>query len=191
VPPPARWTGHRFAADPQCSTDPGGMGDDSRDNMKTLAVLGSVILAVLAVFADPFGRTELPHVHAILTADSTPRTLDECFIVLAKTVPADTLERMRAMPEDDMIEFHHGLGTWMRNNWGLWSRGPLHAYFRQMGLEHPDDMSSVILTSFWRYLHDKPLEVEAQVRRHQLYWRYARHPDPHSNPRCSAGIRSC
>jgi uncharacterized protein DUF6794 len=137
------------------------MGDDSPHDMKTLVALGSVIAAVLAVFAEPLGRMELPQVRATLTAESTPRTLDECFIVLAKKVPADTLERMRAMPEDDMIEFHHGLGTWMRNNWGLWSRGHLYSYFRQMGLEHPDDMSGVILTSFgdtstashWRLRH--------------------------------------
>jgi hypothetical protein len=95
---------------------------------------------------------------------------------------------MRAGSEADMIEYHHGLGTWIRNSWGLWSQGPLYWHFQLMGLEHPDDMSGVILTSFWRHLHDRPLDVEGQVRKYQLYWHYAKHPDPLSNPRCPSGI---
>jgi hypothetical protein len=158
--------------------------------MKNALALASVIAALLAALDGPFGAAQLPAVHATLSSDSTPRTLDECFVVLAKKLPPETLQRMRSGSEPDMIEYHHGLGTWIRNNWGLWSCGPLYQYFHRIGLEHPDDMSGVIFTSFWRYLRDKPLDVEGQVRKCQLYWRYAKHPDPSSNPRCSTGIES-
>jgi hypothetical protein len=57
-----------------------------------------------------------------------------------------------------------------------------------MGLEHPDDMSSVILTSLWRTLHGEPLRVDEQVKGYQAYWRVAKHPDPKSNPACPSGI---
>jgi len=166
---------------------PGRMGDDSPDDMKTLVVLGSVILAVLAVFAEPFGRTELPHVRPILTADSTPRTLDECFIVLAKTVPADTLERMRAMRKTTLSSF---TTAWARGCGTIGAYGlavPLYV-FPADGPRAPRRYVGRHPHILWRYLHGKPLEVEAQVRRYQLYWRYAKHPDPHSNPRCSTGI---
>ena len=135
------------------------MADDSPDNMKTLISLGSVIAALLAIFVDPFWHVDLPPVRGTPSVEWTPRTLAQCFIVLDKELPADTLQRMRTISEADMIEYHFGLGTWMRDSWGLWSGGPLYSYFRQMGLEHPDDMSGVILTSFWRHLHGKRLDV--------------------------------
>jgi hypothetical protein len=166
------------------------MADDSPENMKTLISLGSVIAALLAIFVDPFWHVDLPPVRGTPSVEWTPRTFPQCFIVLEKELPADTLERMRTISEADMGEYHFGLGTWMRDSWGLWSGGPLYSYFRQIGLVHPDDMSGVILTSFWRHLHGKRLDVEGQVRKYQLYWRYNEHPDPLSNPQCATGVET-
>lgn len=47
------------------------------------------------------------------------------------------------------IEFHHGLGTWMRNNWGLWSgNSHLYDYYIEIGITHPDNMSGHILETY-------------------------------------------
>lgn len=47
------------------------------------------------------------------------------------------------------IEYHHGLGTWMRNNWELWSgNSHLFDYYIERGINHPDDMSGDILDSY-------------------------------------------
>ena len=49
----------------------------------------------------------------------------------------------------DMVSFHHGLGTWIRNNWGLWGGySNLSRYFTKNNIHHPDDMSAILLKSF-------------------------------------------
>jgi hypothetical protein len=59
-----------------------------------------------------------------------------------------------ALPKrEDMILYHHGLGMWIRNNWGLWAQGPLAQYFLERGSNHPDDMSHTILLHYWDWLH--------------------------------------
>ena len=155
-----------------------------RSAIALVSVLGAVSVA-LGILPHP---VELPPLHASAGTESLPRTLDECLVVLAKKTPAHTLEQMRRAPEADMVLYHHGLGTWMRNNWGLWARGPLYWHFYALGLEHPDDMSGVILDSFWRYLREEPLQVEEQVEKYQSYWRVAKQPDPSSNPQCLTSI---
>lgn len=51
-------------------------------------------------------------------------------------------------------------------------------------------MSAVILSSFWRQLHGKPLELEAQAAKYKEYWRLAARPDPNSNPACAGPIET-
>jgi hypothetical protein len=100
-----------------------------------------------------------------------PTDLEDCFKELKKMLPADLVEKMKSGPEKDMIKYHHGLGTWLRNNWGLWAGSRLRDYFKKLGLAHPDDMSSVVLYSFWRHLNGKPLKVDEQVKYYQEYWK--------------------
>ena len=40
-----------------------------------------------------------------------------------------------------------------------------------LGLSHADDMSGVILQSFHRYLNEKPLNVEGQIKDYQDFWK--------------------
>jgi hypothetical protein len=99
-----------------------------------------------------------------------PTDLEDCFLELKKMLPEKTVTEMKSGPEKDMIKYHFGLGTWMRNNWGLWAGSRLRDYLHKLGLRHPDDMSSVILKSFWRHLNGKPLKIDEQVKYYQEYW---------------------
>jgi len=84
---------------------------------------------------------------------------------------------MRVGDEESMAMHHHGLGTWMRNNWGLWSGGPLARHFQERGIDHPDDMSSIILTSLWREMNGQPLRVEEQIAKHKQWWIDTAYPE--------------
>jgi len=100
-----------------------------------------------------------------------PANLEAAIRALQERLPAEVLQQMRAGSEDDMVRFHHGLGTSLRNEWGLWSGdSDLARWMRAKGLRHPDDMSSLILTCLWRRMHDRPLRVDAEVRGYQAYW---------------------
>ncbi len=45
---------------------------------------------------------------------------------------------------------HHGLGMWIRNNWGLWGGSRLQRYFFDKNVNHPDDMSDEILKAYYK-----------------------------------------
>ena len=60
---------------------------------------------------------------------------------------------------------HHSVGRWIRNQWGLWQGSPLKEYFLELGVEHPDDMSGIIIRCFHRHLNGKPLDIENEAER--------------------------
>ena len=98
-----------------------------------------------------------------------PRNLGECFIELDKALSEIDKNEMRALPKrGDMIQYHLGLGTWMRNNWGLWGGSRLYKYFYDKAVTHPEDMSSIVLFYYYDWLTDKKRsweEWEANPRR--------------------------
>lgn len=82
-----------------------------------------------------------------------PKDLGETFLELDKVLSEINRKEMSALVNrKDMIQYHLGLGMWIRNNWGLWGGSRLQKYFTDKGMTHPDDMSSVILFYYWDWL---------------------------------------
>jgi hypothetical protein len=92
-----------------------------------------------------------------------PATLEECFTLLDETVSAEDIAHLRSIPEGDMIQYHFSVGMSLRNGWGLWAGSPLAQWFNERGVQHPDNMSGIILTSYWRHLHGEPIRLEEQI----------------------------
>ena len=73
-----------------------------------------------------------------------PFDLRETVILLL----TDNLKNMDEIPEfiktegDDIIKYHHGLGTMIRNHYNLWDKKELEKYIGDSYC-HPDD------TSYW------------------------------------------
>lgn len=74
-------------------------------------------------------------------------------------------------PMADTIQYHFGLGMWLRNNWGLWAGERMAEYFAGIGIYHPDDMSGILLDSYWRYLNGLDICLQEQVEMYREYWR--------------------
>lgn len=96
--------------------------------------------------------------------EDIPRNLKDAFAVLEKEMKPDELLEFRSGNEDDLINYHFGLGMWIRNNMGLWAGGRLKDWFDARGVMLPDTMSEIIITSFWRYLNGKPIDLEGQIK---------------------------
>jgi hypothetical protein len=90
-----------------------------------------------------------------------PKTLEECYAYLRNL---EDIEKWLAKSEDVALsEAHHGIGQWIRNNWGLWkAEGELYNWFKENEINHPDDMSGIILVSFHRYMKKKDIKLEEQ-----------------------------
>jgi uncharacterized protein DUF6794 len=100
-----------------------------------------------------------------------PKNLDDALRQLDLLLGDEGRSKVLSATEDGMVDYHMGLGLWMRNNWGLWRGSRLAAYFNHLGIYHPDDMSGIILDSYWRKLHGKRIELDAQVRSYQDFWK--------------------
>lgn len=87
-----------------------------------------------------------------------PADLEECFVQLDTVLSVEDIETIKALAdEQETIRYHHGLGLWLRNNWGLWAGSRLSIWFLHRGIAHPDDMSAYILEQYWRYLNGEEI----------------------------------
>lgn len=92
-----------------------------------------------------------------------PRDLDDAMTELRNMLSDESAEAFASDSEDDLGRYHFGLGWWLRNCWGLWSDSRLAGFFKSLGVAHPDDMSAILLTSFWRRSNNQPLKLAEQV----------------------------
>lgn len=100
-----------------------------------------------------------------------PTNLEEAFQWLDEHVS----DKEVFIKEDEITAValcHHGLGRWLRNNWGLWKEDtPLAFYFISHGVKHADDMSGIILRSYWRFKNHQPIRFDEQVQFYKNYWK--------------------
>lgn len=104
-----------------------------------------------------------------------PKNLSECFTALDNIFleSQEDLEWFKASQEDEAVSgFHSGLGRILRNEWGLWSKdSELYTVLNDMGLWHADDMYGLIMTSYYRKLHGKELNLKEQIQQFINYWK--------------------
>lgn len=99
-----------------------------------------------------------------------PKNLKECFVALTKATSDEDREKFMLMPEKEVCGFHFFPGMRIRNEWGLWNGSMLAKYFNRLGVYHADDMSGMILESYWRHLNGLPLKLREQARGYHDYW---------------------
>jgi len=118
-----------------------------------------------------------------------PKSLNECFSELKRLLTRKELADFKSVKEEEISVYHMGLGRWIRNNWGLWAGDSrLAKYFKDKGINNPDDMSGIILTSFYRYLNNKDIKLDEQIQYYQDYWKYATVPKGVVSPKDGAEI---
>lgn len=114
-----------------------------------------------------------------------PKDLDEAaetFLEFYRT--AKDMNEIVDMSEDEFRGFaHHGAGMFMRNSWYLWwheghgydswpkTKPALVAWFNERGIYHADDISSIIITSAYRKVNNKPIDLEKQIQHYINYWK--------------------
>lgn len=101
-----------------------------------------------------------------------PKNLEDCFEQTNSFWNDSTKIKVKSLEEREFIgKAHMGLGMWMRNKWQLWGGSRLSKFFNDLGIYHPDDMSGIILISFHRYLNNKEIKLDEQVKYYQDYWK--------------------
>lgn len=83
-----------------------------------------------------------------------PITVSESIEILIEILSDDQKEKISQMSEGEIASQHLGLGMWIRNNFGLRSKGSF--LLKDTGLRNADAASSLILKLLWCYLRDDP-----------------------------------
>lgn len=101
-----------------------------------------------------------------------PMDLLDCFKQLDKLMEEPVKKRfMEFSDEDADRKTHASMGLWIDHKWKLTDGSRLSAYFRKMGVPHPDYMVGVIITSYHRHLHKRDLKVKEQVAFFKEKWK--------------------
>ena len=83
-----------------------------------------------------------------------PKTMNDAVTELISKLSEEVKNKIRKTPKKDLGgEFHFGLGTWIRNNFGLWA-GNDELMQSVCGDKYgdPDHASSVIIEEVWKVL---------------------------------------
>lgn len=112
-----------------------------------------------------------------------PVDLNDTFKELSRMLHPKLIERIKSGAENDLYQYHLGLGMWMRNNWALWKGSRLSEWFNQKGIHEPDEMSGIILDSFWRHLNSRPIELDKQIALYEEHLKKAQETDTREKER--------
>lgn len=97
-----------------------------------------------------------------------PLTFEEA----VQEVIEDLLEAAIPKKETEIGLYHHGYGTALRNEWGLWVEGtPLRSHMKErFGLGHADDLSGLILGKALADYRGESFDIEAEVLHYKKHW---------------------
>lgn len=118
--------------------------------MKTIIRVFLIALLIIGVPATAQEDQE------VLGADTWPTTVEATVDDIISALSEKNKETVRTTKREDLIKFHHGWGTGIRNHYGLW-RGNNKLLESACGRAcHPDDASMIIIEEIWNKLQREP-----------------------------------
>ena len=90
-----------------------------------------------------------------LGPEEWPTTVQAAVTDILRSLSEENKDTLRKRKKDELIMYHHGWGTGIRNDYGLW-RGNNSLIESACGKGcHPDDASMVIIEAVWSSLQDE------------------------------------
>lgn len=108
--------------------------------------------------------------------ENAPKTLEEAIQMIDASLSQeekDAIKKKSGSSRDGHFAFYELAGMGMRNTWGLWGESPLALWLRRRGIWMADDMSGVISTAYYLYLHGKKVDEEwlrKEAEFYDAYW---------------------
>ena len=101
-----------------------------------------------------------------------PKNIEESLAYFEKNWTDNAKNVFKNKIESDAVtELHMTVGMWIRNSWIRHGNDSLINQFHKIGVYHPDDISSIILTSLHRKLNNKEIKLEEQAQHYIDYWK--------------------
>ncbi|HWG75440.1 MAG TPA: DUF6794 domain-containing protein [Steroidobacteraceae bacterium] len=110
--------------------------------------------------------------------NAIPRSLDEALRKLQATMPAQQTEAIRA-GNTSPAWWDRVVGPRVLKSWVEPPNSPLTAYFRELGIDHPQDISGILRHAFYLYLNHRltPRDLQMELTFRKGYWERLLTPD--------------
>jgi hypothetical protein len=93
-----------------------------------------------------------------------PKDMTDAFLELDKLSSPDSKLKIIEGEEEIVTQrLSMGLGKWMIVHWNFYEGSRMSHYLKTMGVSHPDDMAQYVIGSYFRYLKELPLDLEARA----------------------------
>lgn len=112
--------------------------------------------------------------------DHVPSTFEAAVEAIASKLHEHERKFVLRAPssQDAAVQTHHAFGRWLRNNWSLWdSYGaeepiPLVQDIKARfgGIEHPDDVSGLVLAAVVARVRSEDFDPAIHARRYVEHW---------------------
>lgn len=89
---------------------------------------------------------------------STPTNISEAVNALDKLVGDEAKSRVRNLERSELYTEHFRVAGLVRNSWLFTEGAPLREYFERSGIDHPDEMSAVVVQAFWMRMHGQAID---------------------------------
>lgn len=102
-----------------------------------------------------------------------PKTLADCFREFDKALPPEKLKRFKDAEEKSICRFGGGSfvsDSLMSKPYHSWDLTDLHKFFNKLGIADARDVFAIVLDSYWRHLHGKPIQFDEQVKYYKAFW---------------------
>lgn len=135
--------------------------------MKTLIKTAVVLYLIIIIGAILFRIGAIDYIKYKLTDNdkNIPKELYICFNELDKWDGERERAQFKSAKENELGNYHFGMGLYIRNYWirndGL--NINLEEKLREAGLKSADEMSSIIVNSYHRYLNKKDIRFFEQI----------------------------
>lgn len=98
--------------------------------------------------------------------NSKPKNLTEAVDILQKIHNDSIKNSITKLSEMEFLKkYYMSLGFQIRNQWKLWKKkSEIVRYFNSLGIYNPDDMSGIILMSYYRELKKEDWKLDEQLR---------------------------
>jgi len=117
-----------------------------------------------------------------------PKDLEGCFVELDKAFTTEMKNLLKRDPpsvsNSKEISLPNPLiASWiLKSAWGLGYNTRISKYFISLGIDNPEDMGSIIFTSYKRYLREDPIDLDGQIDFFKKYWEQSELPPTFVDP---------
>lgn len=118
-----------------------------------IAILLSIIMVLsMQVYAQQAESEQIINSTEDQKSPEWPTTIKAVVKDILSKMSSEDKKKIKNTQKQDLIKFHFGWGTGIRNEYGLWKGNK--ALLKETGKSHPDDASMVIIEAVWKELQN-------------------------------------